>query len=124
MAWVGWKSVCLSKSKEGMGFRSLYSFNVAMLAKQGWRLSQNQNFMAYRVNKSKYFPTGNLLQATVGHNPSYAWRSIWNAWEVIIQGSRWRVGNGISINIWDDQWLPTLSTSKVRTPRIDIDDTP
>jgi hypothetical protein len=124
MAWVGWKSLCLSKSKGGMGFRNLHSFNLAMLAKQGWRLSQNQNSMAYRVYKSKYFPTGNLLQAPVGHNPSYAWRSIWNALEVIRQGSRWRVGNGIRINIWEDRWLPTLSTFKVRTPRIDINDTP
>uniref|UniRef100_A0A2N9HJ72 Reverse transcriptase zinc-binding domain-containing protein n=1 Tax=Fagus sylvatica TaxID=28930 RepID=A0A2N9HJ72_FAGSY len=123
--WHGWDgNRCLSKSKGGMGFRNLHSFNLAMLAKQGWRLSQNQNSMAYRVYKSKYFPTGNLLQAPVGHNPSYAWRSIWNALEVIRQGSRWRVGNGIRINIWEDRWLPTLSTFKVRTPRIDINDTP
>ena len=60
----------------------------------------------------------------MGHNPSYAWRSIWNAMEIVHEGSRWRVGDGISINIWEDRWLPTPSTFKVITPQVDIGDTP
>ena len=27
--------------------------------------------------------------------------------EVIQKGTRWRVGNGKQIHIWDDKWLPT-----------------
>ncbi len=122
MSWVGWKTLCLSKIKGGM--RDLHAFSMALLAKQGWRLLHNLESMVYKVYKAKYFPTGNLLQSHIGHNPSYAWRCIWNALEIVQQGSQWRVGDGISINIWEDRWLPSPSTYKMISPTVDIGDTP
>ena len=37
--------------------------------------------------------------------------------ELIIQGSRWRVGNGFFINIWTDRWFPLETNQKVCLPR-------
>ena len=34
---------------------------------------------------------------------------------VVQHGYRWQVGNGNSIKIWADKWLPTCSTFKVTT---------
>ncbi|XP_062028333.1 uncharacterized protein LOC133744209 [Rosa rugosa] len=35
--WRSWDKLCLTKKEGGMGFKNLYAYNLAMLAKQGWR---------------------------------------------------------------------------------------
>ena len=124
MAWVSWRKMCKSKSDGGMGFRNLQAFNLAMLAKQAWRIMTNPNSLIARIYKAKYFPFGDILDAKLGSNPSYAWRSIYNSLEVIRKGVRWRVGNGKMIHIWEDKWLPNPTTYKVCSPLQDIGDFP
>ena len=87
-----------------------------MLAKQAWRILSNPSSLVTWVLKSKYFPTSDVLNAKLGSLPSYSWRSIHGNLEVIRRGSRWRVGNGKLIHIWEDRWLPTPSTYKVISP--------
>ena len=64
--------MCKSKLEGGMGFRDLYDFNLAMLAKQGWRMLENPALLMVRMYKVRYFPNGNILNASIGNNPSYA----------------------------------------------------
>ena len=116
LCWVSWKRMCFSKADDGLGFWNLKAFNQAMLAKQAWRILSNLSSFVTRVLKSKYFPNGDVLNAKLGSLPSYSWRSIHGSLEVIRRGSRWRVGNGKLIHIWEDRWLPTPSTYKVISP--------
>lgn len=97
-----------SKLAGGMGFRDLEAFNIALLAKQGWRFLQHPDSMVATIFKEKCFKGGNFLQAPVGHNSSYVWRSITKAKPSLIRGLRWRVGNGESIMVWRDKWLPGI----------------
>jgi hypothetical protein len=39
-----------------------------------------------------------------------------SAREVVAKGSRWRIGNGESVKIWHDNWLPSQAGFKVLTP--------
>ncbi|XP_073318192.1 uncharacterized protein [Primulina huaijiensis] len=59
-----------------MGFRDFYGFNLAMLGKQVWKLLSDPNATICRIYKAKYYPRGDFLNANIGHNPSFAWRSI------------------------------------------------
>ena len=101
-----------------MGFKQLKHFNMALLAKQGWRLQTNQNSLVYWVLKARYFPRCDFIEASLGNNPSYLWHSIMSAQNLVRDGARWRVGNGNNIRIWGDKWLPSFSTYKVASPRL------
>ena len=59
-----------------MGFRDLRSFNLVMLAKQGWRLMQDKNSLVYSCFKAKYFSRCDFLEAKDCQNSSYVWKSL------------------------------------------------
>ena len=111
-----WEKLCKPKDKGGMGFKDLKSFNLALLAKQGWRLQNHPSLLFSRVFKAKYFPTSDFVNATMGKHPSYAWRSIMARQKIVEKGIVWRVGNGENIQIWWDRWIPNPSTYKISSP--------
>lgn len=85
---MSWDRLCNVKEEGGLGFKRLLEFNVAMLAKQAWRLLNNVNPILSEFMKSRYFPKYEFLDATLGNNPSYLWRSIIEAQDVMKQGVR------------------------------------
>ena len=56
------------------------------------------------------------MEAGEKHGGSYAWKSILKGKEVIWQGAKWRVGNGESIKLWGDNWLPSLQNLRLQSP--------
>ncbi|KAL6136612.1 hypothetical protein ACLB2K_061907 [Fragaria x ananassa] len=103
--WRSWERLCVPKHEGGLGFKNLHWFNLAMLAKQGWRLIQNSNSLIASLYKAIYFSTGDFFSAELGSRPSFSWRSILSARKVLTQGLRWRVGTGDQIDIWNHKWI-------------------
>ena len=68
--------------------------------------------------KARYFPQGDFLTAELGNNPSFAWWSIFSAQSIVRKGYRWQVGNGASIDIRRDKWLPSPDTFKLISPPV------
>ncbi|XP_024172251.1 uncharacterized protein LOC112178325 [Rosa chinensis] len=104
--WMSWERLCRSKEEGGMGFRDLHAHNLALLAKQGWRLIRYPGSLVSRLFKARYFPHSSFLNATTPTHASACWRGIFAAKSVLQAGLRWQVGNGTSIRIWDDPWIP------------------
>jgi hypothetical protein len=99
-----------------MGFRDLHIFNMAMLAKQSWRLLHNPDSLCYTVLKAMYFPDTSILQAQAKRGMSYTWQSILRGLELLKEGIIWRVGDGKNIDVFRDPWIPGGQTRRVRTP--------
>ena len=99
-----------------MGFRELRKFNDALLGKQVWQLLQDPSSQFHRVFKAKFFPNGTILDANPRKRGSYAWQSILNARDIILKEAVWRVGDGKSINIWNQRWLFEENHKKIISP--------
>lgn len=66
--------------------------------------------------KAVYFHNCGMMDAPLGHRPSFTCRNLWGVRWVIEGGSQWKVGDGYSLNIWDARWIPRPSSFKVITP--------
>lgn len=101
-----------------MSFRSFNAFNVALLAKQGWRIVTNSDSSFARCLKARYFPRGNFLKAKLGYAPSCTWKSnfLKASW-VIKKSGLWTVGNDYSIDIWENNWFPMQNGYKIWTTK-------
>jgi hypothetical protein len=76
MHWFAWWKMCIPKKLGGMCFCDLHTFNMAILAKQSWRLLSNLESLCARVLKAKYFHNTSLLNAGPKQGSSYTWQSI------------------------------------------------
>ena len=111
--WIKWHELCKPKSQGGMGFKDLSLFNDALLAKQTWRLLHDEHSLFYRVFKPKFFLDCSIMQAKAPSNASYAWRSIIRGREMIRKGAQWRIGDGYSVRILGDKWIPEINNPKI-----------
>jgi hypothetical protein len=118
MHWVSWNDLASPKCNGGMGFRDLPLFNLALLGKHGWRLMTKPNSLCARVLKGRYFPDTDFLHASVPKSASATWRAIIAGRETLNAGLIKRVGDGSSISVWTDKWIPgtTMMTPLSRPP--------
>lgn len=86
-----------------------------MLAKQSWRLLINANPLVSEIMKARYYPKTDFLDAQMGHNPSYMWRSLMAAMEVLKAGARRKIGDGLSTKVWNVPWLPSSENGFMTT---------
>ena len=57
-----------------MGFRDLMCFNLAMLAKIGWRVLVYLNSLLANTLRDKYFRLTDFMNANCGHGVSWEWK--------------------------------------------------
>jgi ribonuclease HI len=115
--WLAWDKMSFPKEFGGLGFRNFHLFNMAMVAKQCWNFLTKPNTLVAKVYKARYFPNSSIFNSSLGHNPSYAWRSIWNSRHVIRNGCRWNIGDGTRINVVNDPWLKKDDGKWVQSPQ-------
>ncbi|XP_026422818.1 uncharacterized protein LOC113318757 [Papaver somniferum] len=108
---LGWNASCSLKSEGGLGFRKSELNNLAMLARNAWKIIENPNFLLGTVLKARYFPKTDFLNTTCPDNCSWTWRCLHTIKEMIKPFISWIVGDGKFIDPWCDKWIPTLGSA-------------
>ena len=99
-----------------MGFHDFALHNDSLLAKQVWRLLEDQNSLFYKVFKPRFFPNCTIMEASESSRGSYAWKSILQGRDVIKRGACWRIGDGQKVKVWHHAWLPSKPPAKILSP--------
>ncbi|BFG31381.1 hypothetical protein CerSpe_176550 [Prunus speciosa] len=74
--WVSWAKLSQLKKAGGLGFRDFQCFNLALLAKIGWRILHNSSSLLARLLHDKYFVGETFLAATPRKSASWGWKGI------------------------------------------------
>ncbi|XP_016194997.1 uncharacterized protein LOC107635964 [Arachis ipaensis] len=105
MAWVSWDTMTIPKLEDALGFKDLGVQNLALFAKQCWKVASQPQSLLSRLLKGKYFRYSSIMNAEIGTVPSWGWHSILKGRKVVEKGLVWRVGDGSNIRIFSDAWL-------------------
>ncbi|KAL6185530.1 hypothetical protein ACLB2K_041662 [Fragaria x ananassa] len=114
--WKSWQFLGLPKEKGGMGFRDLHEFNLALIAKQAWRLTNDPNSLWARVLKGRYYPNCCFAVAKKGYRASLGWSSLLEARDFITKNNYWQIVSEAMVNIWTDCWLPPIDINDLVRP--------
>lgn len=91
ISWISWRKLCLLKTEGGMGFRDLYAFNKALLAKEAWKIEQNHHFLLARLYKGRYY--NSLTSSTTS---SYGWKSTQAGKKLLKKGLIMQIADGMN----------------------------
>ncbi|XP_015946638.1 uncharacterized protein LOC107471660 [Arachis duranensis] len=111
--WKSWDKICVSKKDGGIGFKDLYSQNIAHLAKQAWRILDNPNAIWVQVLKAIYYPNKDFKDVKAGKAASWMWKSIIQGRDFLLRNGRWLIGNGSKVRIEEDRWIMNMDKNVI-----------
>ena len=91
--------------------QKIQKVNAAILAKIVWMVASGKQSLFMEVLRLKYNVKEDWLRAEPRKSASPTWRAI-------EKGACFLLGDGKSINVWDDPWVPWIKGFRPK-PRID-----
>lgn len=119
--WVAWDKICVPEEEGGLGFRDFRDFNLALLAKQVWRLLTSPQSLLARVLKGRYYRHSNPLRTGKANSPSFGWSSLMAAKPVLANSLRRTIGTGAETKVWEDVWIPTAQARAAKPKTVIVD---
>lgn len=101
---LSWDTLTKDKEKEGLGIHSAKDKNLVILASLSWRLLHNPQLSWSQILTSLYGVSKNLKIT------SFIWKCVIKGWNFFNKGLKWIPHSNSSMNIWETNWIPKIST--------------
>ena len=108
IAWTAWDKLCQPKKQGGLGFKKAKEMNSALLAKLAWMVAMGKQSIYMEVLRTKYKVSNGWMIAEPLKAGSPSWRAIKEARKLIVKGACFLLGDGRSIDVWTDSWVPGI----------------
>ena len=82
--------------------------NSALLAKLAWMVAMGKQSIYMEVLRTKYKVSNGWMIAEPLKAGSPSWRAIEEARKLIVKGACFLLGDGRSIDVWTDSWVPGI----------------
>lgn len=105
ICWVSYEALSNHKDSGGLGFRDIQDFNLAMLAKNSWRILQNPDCLLARLLCGKYCHNASILAISCTPSASHGWKGVVAGLQVLKLQLGKAIGNGQTTKIWSDSWI-------------------
>ena len=82
--------------------------NNALLAKLAWMIASKKDNLFLSIVRAKYKVKHDWLRKDPPKSTSLVWKAIEEVIKIIIKGACYLMGDGASINVWLDPWVPWI----------------
>ncbi|KAB1203086.1 hypothetical protein CJ030_MR8G005520 [Morella rubra] len=96
----------------GIGFRALADLNQAMLSKLIWQFVSNMDSLWTQILRGKYLQHTNFWDVEQSPQASWTLKSMLKWKKGVKEGLCFSMGNGVSISVWKDPWVPSIKGFK------------
>ncbi|KAL5558347.1 hypothetical protein UlMin_034558 [Ulmus minor] len=88
--------------------------NEAVLAKWGWDLLTGKSSQCLLFLQGKYLRAASFNSVDALSTDSAFWKAIIQSKDSLLRGACYQIGDGASINIWEDPWVPNCQAFRPR----------
>jgi hypothetical protein len=107
-----WSSICTPKHTGGLGFKKMHDFNLALIAKLGWKLLTKTDCLWVHQLHGKYIKYGDFFSSPAPSTASWLWKGIQKIKPIISTGACLRVSRLSTSSIWTSNLIPTIPSFK------------
>ncbi|GJU26932.1 RNA-directed DNA polymerase, eukaryota, reverse transcriptase zinc-binding domain protein, partial [Tanacetum coccineum] len=101
---VSWKSICRPKEQGGLGIKDLQVWNEVLIIKQLWKVISKRDTLWVKWINTESLKGKSIWETTAKANSSVGWKEMLKLRDKIRKHVLWKIGNGLSINAWYDNW--------------------
>ncbi|OVA13713.1 hypothetical protein BVC80_1765g3 [Macleaya cordata] len=103
--YLNWNVFLKSKEEGGLGVRDMNVVNCAMLGKLVWRFITEPELAWVKLLKARYLKGADFWSHKSPQTASCIWKGILSIRDCIKNNVIWIIGDGCSVNIWQDPWV-------------------